>query len=170
MLLVSCLQFFDKSKSLCDLCFVVPFRAMPKRISYKVPFAELKYFNRHNSDGNFKKIVKETSHDEWVLRFNQEIERLNSVSRTATTAVNESYPKTGEVSMSARSCEDNEGDTSLNTSSDRSLSLRESTDLEITHITGEASSSGMKTKILLRTSRRRNPSHFYRNYKVTSLF
>ena len=64
--------------------------------------------------------------------------------------------------MSARGCEDNEGDTSLNTSSDRSLSLRESTDLEITHITGEASLSGMKTKILLRTSRRRNPSQSFR--------
>lgn len=103
---------------------------------------KLKYFNRHNSDVNFKKM-KETSHDEWVLRFNQEIERLNSVSRTATTAVNESSPKTVGVSMSARVCDDNEGGTSLNTSSDRSTSLRESTDLEITHITGNASSSGM---------------------------
>ena len=107
MLLVSCLQFFDKSKSLCDLRFVVP--PCPKG-SHTKCHLKLKYFNRHNSDGNFKKIVKEISHDDWVLRFNQEIERLNSVSRTATTAVNESYPKTGEVSMSARGCEDNEGD------------------------------------------------------------
>ena len=111
--------------------------------THKKCHLKLKYFNRHNSDGNFKKI-KDTDHDEWVLRFNQEIERLKSGSRCATTVASESSSNTGKVSMSARGGEDDEVGSSLNATSDRSSSLRENTNLEITHITGNASSSGMK--------------------------
>ena len=86
------------------------------------------------SDGTFREIQK-ASHKDFVCQFNQEITRVESNGHYALNDESESFPI-----RSVASPREDEGD---GTSTDKTSQSRDSTDLDITLIMGEVSSSGM---------------------------
>lgn len=95
---------------------------------------KLKCFGPYASDGTFREIQK-ASHKDFVCQFNQEITRVETNGHYALNDESESSPIRSVVSA-----RENEGH---DTSTDKTSQSLDGTDLDITHIMGEVSSSGM---------------------------
>ena len=96
---------------------------------------KLKCFDPYASDGIFRDIQK-AIHKDFVCQFNQQIARVETNGHYATNVESESSPIRTRV---ASAHENEEHDTST----DKTSQSLDSTDLEISHIMSEASSSGM---------------------------